>query len=352
MAKKWKINRQVSIGYKPDGKRLIKWIHANSEREFEVKKKELLINWKEKAPSDITFGEYSEKWFDAFKSNCEYNTQRTNRSALRSAAALNNKKLKNIKRIDIQKIASSLPPQMARLFRKTVKAIFESAIIDGIIVTNPCARIEVPKAEKTDRKPFTDAEKEAVLNAEFEPLVRLYVDVLYYLGLRPGEAKALMWKDFDQESKTVTISRAVEYVGNNAEIKSTKTKVTRTIPVPDVLIGEIRAYNSPNPSLYMFVDKKSNLWSKSIARRIEQRILSTLNKYMGGDENLKAWNHVIYSFRHNRATQLYYLSIRSNGALSFFKCAEYMGHSQKMFLETYSHMMPDVEAEDLLREIV
>ena len=53
-----------------------------------------------------------------------------------------------------------------------------------------------------------------------------------------------------------------------------------------------------------------------------------------------------YTFRHNRATELYYLQ-----GVSTKKKAEYMGHSELMFIKTYSHLDDSREAEELLRAV-
>lgn len=44
----------------------------------------------------------------------------------------------------------------------------------------------------------------------------LFLAVLYYLGLRRGEALGLQWGDFDFDEDLVHIQRDIDYVGSTA----------------------------------------------------------------------------------------------------------------------------------------
>lgn len=78
-----KINKYISLGYAPDGKRIRKWIHADNMTDynrqlFEIKKEfEQIRN-----PSEATFTEYSEQWLATYKSNKSLNTRNMYRHAL------------------------------------------------------------------------------------------------------------------------------------------------------------------------------------------------------------------------------------------------------------------------------
>ena len=61
-------------------------------------------------------------------------------------------------------------------------------------------------------------------------------------GLRPSEALALMWKDFDSVGRTVTVQRALETINGKSTFKTTKTPHSRrTIKLPDNLKAIARA---------------------------------------------------------------------------------------------------------------
>ena len=79
--------------------------------------------------------------------------------------------------------------------------------------------------------------------------------LLYCTGMRIEEVLGLRWEDIDTERGCIHIRRAVVHSGRNMpEIKSTKSKAERTIPLPRHLLDELSpkeetGFLSPNPYL-------------------------------------------------------------------------------------------------------
>ena len=71
-----------------------------------------------------------------------------------------------------------------------------------------------PKASrKEERRPLTPEETRNILDvAETHP-DGLILAVLYYLGLRRGEALGLKWGDFDFQEDQVHIVRDIDFAG-------------------------------------------------------------------------------------------------------------------------------------------
>lgn len=64
--------------------------------------------------------------------------------------------------------------------------------------------------------------------------------LLYCTGMRIEEVLGLRWEDIDTERSCIYIRRAVVHPGRNMpEIKSTKSKAERTIPLPRHLLDEL-----------------------------------------------------------------------------------------------------------------
>lgn len=64
--------------------------------------------------------------------------------------------------------------------------------------------------------------------------------LLYCTGMRIEEVLGLRWEDIDTERGCIHIRRAVVHPGRNMpEIKSTKSKAERTIPLPRHLLDEL-----------------------------------------------------------------------------------------------------------------
>ena len=77
---------------------------------------------------------------------------------------------------------------------------------------------------------------------EFEYLV--FFELLYYNGLRQGEAQALTWKDIDFNKKVVKITKTLmtKIKGEKWTISSPKTKSSiRTLPLTNILLKDLKA---------------------------------------------------------------------------------------------------------------
>ena len=343
-----KYSKMLSLGYDSEGKRIRKRIYADSQKELQRKEREILKNLDAELQSNMTFGTYSKQWFETYKKPKSNATQELYTYTLKQLKPLDSKRLKDITRTDIQKIVNTFSdrPSSAQMIAITAKQILDAAAADSLIQPK-YMKIELPKKGKSEKRAFTAAEKKAIKKVVLDPQERLFVDIELYLGLRPEETRALQPRDFDLSAKTVTISRASALHGG-AIIKKTKTGRTRTIPVPDVLIAEIKAYNAHFNGFYYFTNEQGVLFTKSQYKTFVAHIFKAINIALGGNDKMNLLNGMsMYTFRHNRATELYYL----NG-VSTKKKAEYMGHSELMFLKTYSHLDDGKEEAELLRKVV
>lgn len=342
-------SKQVTLGYNQEGKRIRKRIYADSQQELKRKERELLLEADKELQSNTRFGDYAQRWFEAYKTANSAGTQLYYERALRFLSPINSKRLKDVTRTDVQTIINAHrdAPTQAKLIAVTAKQIMKAAMMDGLI-NYQLIDYQYPKQPKPEKRALSDAEKKAVKAADLDDMQRLFVDIMFYLGLRPGEARALQARDFDQKTRMVTISRAVGTLHNDVFIKETKTGVVRTIPVPDILMAEVRAYSRANPGFYLFSDKSGNILTQAKFTRFSRLIFAKINEALGGNEKMNLLNGwTMYTFRHNRATELYYL----NG-VSTKKKAEYMGHSEQMFLQTYSHLDNDREDDEILRQVL
>ena len=68
---------------------------------------------------------------------------------------------------------------------------------------------------------------------------------------------------------------------------------------------------------------------------------------MGGTDKIRKTTITFYNFRHHKASLIYYLP-----GISIKKKAQYMGHSEEVFISIYSHLMEEKESSEILREAV
>ena len=341
------LSKQISLGTDPmTGKRIRKWIHADSKTGLRQAEKDAIAEFaRNGSPSQITYKVYEEKWFDAYKSNVQPSTRGQYKSFLKYSEPLHNKKIKDITKTDLQKIVSGLMdrPVACERYMGMMSSLWKCAVADGICSKDITIGIKRAKKTKTTRRPLNQEELEGVKKADFDEMEQFMVDLLLQFGLRPGEAFALNKQSFNKKDRSLTIDKAVSYNGNNPYIKSTKTGVTRVLPVPDSFWAKI----PQTKTMYYFTENDGQLLTRSNRIKLQNSILNEINKAMGGTKKIRKTDITLYNFRHHKASLLYYLP-----GVSVKKKAQYMGHSEEMFLRIYSHMMEDKEDSEVLRDAV
>jgi integrase len=142
-----------------------------------------------------------------------------------------------------------LSPRSVRKYHAFLHAIFERAIIDQVIMINPCAHSVLPKFVKQPKKAITPDQFDTLL-AEIPQRYRVMVLVAIETGVRWGELAALRPVDIDQETGEIHIRRVVLEVTKKitgADKVWTirdypKDNEHRTIRVGDQLCQDIREY--------------------------------------------------------------------------------------------------------------
>ena len=123
-----------------------------------------------------------------------------------------------------------------QLHRDILNMIFNNAIVEGKLSFNPCSAVSMPRNLPSKKRELPDDDAiQAVKNSSGIPF-SLFALVCLYGGLRRGEALALMYEDVDREKRIIRVSKAVEYIGNNPQIKPPKTAAgIRDVPLLDPL---------------------------------------------------------------------------------------------------------------------
>lgn len=115
------------------------------------------------------------------------------------------------------------------------------AMLNGIKIQNSASVVKVPKqALQNKRHAVSDHDIDVITNSlhvDFD----IYAFILLYTGLRRGEVLALTKEDINLESKTISVTKSVEFIGNTPRVKNTtKTESgIRTVPIIDKLYQPI-----------------------------------------------------------------------------------------------------------------
>lgn len=206
----------------------------------------------------------------------------------------------------------------------------------------------MPKKEKPKKRALTDGEQAIIQKADLDIKERAFIDLLYYTGLRRGEALALMVSDVDFVNKKITVNKNLVFKGNESEIKpSPKSNAgNRSMPLPDNLMHSLKELIRINSGMYIFTKQDSGIMTHSAFRRFWDSIIDKFNIAAGGEKfkrsdmehsavplRLIADDITPHLFRHTYATSLYNAGID-------IKTAQYLlGHSSiQLTLDIYTHL--------------
>ena len=306
------------------------------------------------AEINITFGEYSHRWLDLYKSNKEINTQKMYRTCVyKYLSTLDDIRLVDLRHSHFQTVINenSEHPKTCKNIKLTFTQIIKSAVRDRYLphsaLQDITEDISMPKYVKPQKRALTSLEIQAMRDAELDDKKRAFITILYYCGLRRGEALALTKKDFNWKSKTVSISKVIVFDGNNPILKPypKSDNGIRLVPLPEASISILRPYVS-NCKGYLFKGQNTPLMTETAYKRMWQSIITSMNvaagynpfakKDKGGKPIDGLTAHI---FRHNYCTQLCY----QVPIISTKKIAQLMGDTEKVVLNIYSHILDEQE---------
>jgi integrase len=273
-------------------------------------------------------------------------------SAKRDQIILRSAKKATSSDVDEQKpepAPKTLSKNTVRLIRACLSAMLAEAMDDELIKSNPAAvpsrrrgkkgngAVSAAERQKAIR-PFSDPELEKVLktareqDAEHFPLFIL----LARTGMRPGEAAALQWTDFDFTNRKILVERAY----SAGELGSTKTDCVRTVDMSQELATALSALYKVReaqtlkqgwgevPDL-VFINAAGNPTDES---RVRKRFTRVLKK-------AEITGHRLYDLRHTFATQLL-----AKGAPITYVAAQ-LGHARpSTTLQWYARWLPQAGA--------
>lgn len=153
------------------------------------------------------------------------------------------KMTKAIRRVDMQRVLDRMAGMNATtigLVLATLRHTCAYAIADGIIVRDPSRELTLPEAKTPKEKDaFTDVETERVLRMAADSEFGLFVYILYYTGMRRGEALGLLWGDVDFDHHIISVERDLDYNAGSSSVVVVGTvknaQSVRLVPMPAAL---------------------------------------------------------------------------------------------------------------------
>jgi integrase len=187
---------------------------------------------------------------------------------------------RDVKALAAHVAARGVSPNTVRLALAPVRALFATAVEDGLIRSNPTLGVRVarPTAAEADEervKALTPAQLSALL-AAVQPEWRLFVEFLAHTGLRIGEAIALRVGDVDLGAQRVQVRRRF-YRGGFAPPKSKYGR--RDVPISPGMARSIWPLHAGRePGELLFTSETGRLINQS---NLASRVLKPAARRVG-----------------------------------------------------------------------
>ena len=209
------------------------------------------------------------------------------------------------------------PPRQANQSLRILSSALGTAVKWRQLPDNPCRHMDAIPVERIDHAVVSPHDIEQLRINLSHPLHRLFVSIMGYAGLRPGEALALQWDDIQHGH--IRVRRSVQRDGTISRPKSRAGY--RTVPMISALEEEVESLREP--SGYVFPAARSAApmdWHNWTAR------------YFRPAAEAAGLSIRPYDLRHA------YASLMIQAGESVIVVAARMGHSRpSLTLDVYAH---------------
>lgn len=230
----------------------------------------------------------------------------------------------------------SVSASLINKIRITFGQIFDVAIENEIISTNPMSRIGAIECDPPKREFYDHDERLHLIKAFENSNKQLHILTMLYTGMRMKEALALMWGDFDEDTQTISISKRLEFINaNETTIAVPKTKAgNRNIPINEELtklLAKARGKKFPNNPIFPRASD-GEYHTRTSAGNLVRDIENILFAYCKRNKipQIKFGYHTL---RHTYTTALY------DAEIDLKTMQEYLGHAESdVTLDIYTHI--------------
>jgi integrase len=233
---------QMQVTFTIRGQKVTKSFYGHSKSEITRK----IAEYREECAASPPFRTVAATWKELRWPELKNGTKMCYSPALdRANAAFGDLKIADVTAADIDRLiltlkSKGLSSKSVKTQKSVLNMIFNFAIVQGYVDTNPVSAVRVPAHLPKSRREIPN---DAVLRIVRDSVgldFGLYPFLLMYTGCRRGEALALQYQDIDRTTKVIHVSKAVTFFNNKAVISDTKTDAgNRTVILLDALAAQI-----------------------------------------------------------------------------------------------------------------
>ena len=377
----------VTLGYDPgSGQQIRKTYTGKTQKEVREKMQAAAVavqdgNYFE--PEKITLGAWFDLWFKDYCGDKKYLTVKQYKSMTDThiRPALGTVKLSKLTPPQIQSFYNELQrtgrtvkekdketgkviTRQEPLSAKTVKNIhgimsksLSTAVDVGYIKSNPTERVTLPRVEKKEICPLTDAQVKAFMDIcrghEYERVYKL----ILFTGLREGEALGLSWDCIDFEAGTVKVVRQLQKRPERdggytfATLKNDKTRTITAAPfvmqlLKDQQIAQIEQRLRAGEVWQGWKDleerKTGLVFTRDNGRHLD--VTMVYKEYKKLAEQIGAPKSRVHDLRHTYAV----LSLQNGDPIKTVQ--DNLGHATAAFtLDVYGHVSEKMKEDSAAR---
>ncbi len=351
----YKYVKAITVGHKPDGKPIRKYIRENNKAIFEQKVRyyqNLNAKGVQIIGKTLTVEQWAWQWYHTYKEpkigasqriNYETNLKRHILPVIgfMSVTAVRPYHLQQLVNDARRDDGEPLAQGTMRQILYTMRQMFEQAEINGLIEVTPFRRIENPAKKKSTRRALTREEEALVRKVAARHWAGPWVLLMLDCGLRRAETVPIGKADLTRDG-LLHITSSVTYAeGNQAKQKETKTAAgDRFLPVPPELLARL-----DRSGRYFFHGRNGKMLTLTHLRRMWDSFHRACDREAGA----KLYRNKVVEHAFDPAITPHYLrhtyctNLRRQGY--DLKTAQYlMGHAS---ITTTANIYNHVDEEDI-----
>ncbi len=237
---------------------------------------------------------------------------------------------RHVKALRGDMLAQGLGAQTTRKALQVLGHVFAHALELDVVEINPVAQIRKPRAPKPRQAPIVDIQtvermRRHALEVERSPLTAIIISLGYLGGFRPGEWRAMRWRDV--RAATIAVHNSTDPDGS---LRGETKTVDRALDLWPVLAGDLHSWRTLSPFTQpddpVVPNGRRTHWHDEEYKRWARRTFKRTAASAGWPEATP-----------NKLRHLHASLLIKEGRLDAREIAERMGHSVEMLERRYAH---------------